>query len=70
MGRDDALPSSPEAVMRTGELSLPLTSCSSWESGPYISPRHHGKAGSGGGGTSELAQGHEHGRAGPTTRLL
>lgn len=42
-------------VMRTGELALLLTGCSTWESGTCTLPGQHSKAGAGGGGMGELA---------------
>ena len=46
-------------VTRTGELTLPLTSCSTQESRPCTSPGEHSRAGSGDGDTGELAPGRE-----------
>ena len=42
-------------VRRVGELALPLTSCSTWQSGPCTSPGQPSRAGPHGGGTGEQA---------------
>lgn len=46
-------------VMKVGELFLPLTGCSSWESRPYTLPGHKIITYLGGGGTGELVHRHE-----------
>lgn len=42
-------------VIRAGELALPLTTCSTWESGPCTSPRRHSRADLSGRGSGETA---------------
>lgn len=45
-------------IMRTGELSLPLTSCNIWESDPCDLLGQYSRAGSGGVIVGEIALGH------------
>jgi hypothetical protein len=44
-----------QAVMRAGELALPLTGCSTQKSGPCTLPEGNSRAASTGMGKSELA---------------
>lgn len=57
-------------VINVGELSLPLTYCSTQERGSCTSPGNHSRADPGGRGTGEPCLRCEHGRAGPATCLL
>jgi hypothetical protein len=60
----------PSGVMRARNLSLPLTGCSTGESGPNISPGHGRRVGPDREGTDELTWVWEKRRAVPITLLL
>ena len=49
-------PASHRGGVRARELAQPLASCSTWESGPFISTAQHSGAGPGGVRAGELGQ--------------